>query len=78
MLGTVGDIVLADLSQVLLADKGAPQAAASMHVRFVQSEMAFRFVYRVDAQTTWKKPLTPKSGGDTLAPFVGLASGANR
>lgn len=78
VLGTVGDIVLADLSQVLLADKGAPQAAASMHVRFVQSEMAFRFVYRVDAQTTWKKPLTPKSGGDTLSPFVGLASGANR
>jgi HK97 family phage major capsid protein len=78
VLGTVGDIVLADLSQVLLADKGAPQAAASMHVRFVQSEMAFRFVYRVDAQTTWKKPLTPKSGGSTLSPFVGLASGANR
>lgn len=78
VLGTVGDIVLADLSQVLLADKGAPQAAASMHVRFVQSEMAFRFVYRVDAQTTWKKPLTPKSGGDTLSPFVGLASGASR
>jgi len=78
VLGTVGDIVLADLSQVLLADKGAPQAAASMHVRFVQSEMAFRFTYRVDAQTTWNKPLTPKSGGANLSPFIGLASGANR
>ena len=74
----MGDIVLADMSQVLLADKGAPQVAASMHVRFVQGEMAYRFTYRVDAQTTWKKPLTPKSGGPTLAPFVGLASGANR
>lgn len=71
-LGTAGDIVLADMSQYLLADKGAPEVAASMHVRFVQSEMAFRFVYRVDAQTTWKKPLTPKSGGSTLSPFVGL------
>jgi HK97 family phage major capsid protein len=77
-LGTVGDIVLADLSQVLLADKGAVQAAASMHVRFLFDEMAFRFTYRVDAQTTWKKPLTPKDGGPNLSPFVGLASGANR
>jgi len=78
VLGTVGDVILADMSQVLLADKGAPQAAASMHVRFVQDEMTFRFTYRVDAQTTWKKPLTPKSGGPTLAPCVGLNSGANR
>lgn len=77
-LGTVGDIVLADLSQVLLADKGAVQAAASMHVRFLYDEMAFRFTYRVDAQTTWKKPLTPKDGGPNLSPFIGLASGANR
>jgi HK97 family phage major capsid protein len=78
VLGTVGDIVLADMSQVLLADKGAPQAAASMHVRFVQDEMTFRFTYRCDAQTTWKKPLTPKSGGAALSPFLGLNSGANR
>lgn len=77
-LGTVGDIVLADLSQVLLADKGAVQAAASMHVRFLYDEMAFRFTYRVDAQTTWKKPLTPKDGGPTLSPFIGLASGSSR
>ncbi len=77
-LGTVGDIVLADLSQVLLADKGAVQAAASMHVRFLYDEMAFRFTYRVDAQTTWKKPLTPKDGGPTLSPFIGLASGGSR
>jgi HK97 family phage major capsid protein len=78
VLGTVGDIVLADMSQVLLADKGAPEVAASMHVRFVQNEMAFRFTYRCDAQTTWNKPLTPKNGGSTLSPFVGLASGSSR
>jgi HK97 family phage major capsid protein len=78
VLGTVGDIVLADMSQMLLADKGAPEVASSMHVRFVQGEQAFRFTYRVDAQTTWKKPLTPKNGGATLSPFVGLASGSSR
>jgi HK97 family phage major capsid protein len=78
VLGTVGDIILADMSQMLLADKGAVQVASSMHVRFVQGEQAFRFTYRVDAQTTWKKPLTPKNGGPTMSPFVGLASGASR
>jgi HK97 family phage major capsid protein len=78
VLGTKGDIILGDLSQVLLADKGAIQSAASMHVRFVQDEMTFRFTYRCDAQTTWKKPLTPKSGGSTLSPFIGLASGSSR
>jgi HK97 family phage major capsid protein len=77
-LGTAGDILLADASQILLADKGSVQAAASMHVRFLQDEMTFRFTYRVDAQTTWKKPLTPKSGGSVLSPFVALASGSSR
>lgn len=74
VLGTPGDVLLADMSQVLLADKGVPEVAASMHVRFVQGEMAYRFTYRVDAQTTWKKPLTPKSGGSTLSPFVVVAT----
>jgi HK97 family phage major capsid protein len=73
--GTAGDILLADMSQYLLADKGAVQAAASMHVRFVYDEMTFRFTYRVDAQTTWKKPLTPKSGGPNLSPFVCITGG---
>lgn len=77
-LGTVGDIILGDLSQIILADKGGVQAASSMHVRFLQNEQVFRFTYRVDAQTIWKKPLTPKSGGPTLSPFIGLASGSSR
>jgi HK97 family phage major capsid protein len=77
-LGTIGDVVLADMSQYLIADKGAVEAAASMHVRFVYDEMTFRFTYRADGQTTWKKPLTPKNGGNTLSPFLALNSGSNR
>ena len=77
-LGTVGDIVLADMSQMLLADKGAIQVASSMHVRFLQGEQCFRFTCRIDGQTTWKKPLTPKNGGPTMSPFVALNSGATR
>jgi len=73
-LGTPGDIVLADLSQYVLIDKGAPSAASSIHVRFLNDETTFRFVYRVDGQPTWKKPLTPKNGTATLSPFVSLAT----
>src|SRR3990167_645148 len=34
-LGTVGDIVLADLGQYLLIDKGGLDAQESIHVRFL-------------------------------------------
>ena len=73
-LGTPGDIVLADLSQYVMIDKGAPQAASSIHVRFLNDETTFRFVYRVDGQPTWKKPLTPKNGTATKSPYIALAT----
>ena len=74
VLGTPGDVVLADLSQYLLIDKGAPRQDYSMHVNFLTDEGVFRFVYRVDGQPSWKKPLTPKSAGSTLSPFISLAT----
>lgn len=73
-LGDVGDILLADLSQYLLIDKGGVQAATSIHVQFVTDETAFRFVYRVDGQPAWNSPLTPFKGTNTLSPFVTLAA----
>jgi HK97 family phage major capsid protein len=72
--GTPGDVILADLSQYLLIDKGAPRQDYSIHVRFLNDEGVFRFVYRVDGQPSWKKPLTPKNGLNTLAPFITLAA----
>jgi len=73
-LGTTGDIILADLSQYVMSDKGAPEAASSIHVRFLNDETTFRFIYRVDGQPTWKKALTPKNGSNTMSPFVALAT----
>ena len=73
-LGTEGDIMLADLSQYLMIDKGAPAQAASMHVRFIYDEMAFRIVYRCDGQPIWNNVLTPFKGSNTLSPFVTLAA----
>jgi HK97 family phage major capsid protein len=73
-LGTVGDIILADWSQYLVADKGGIQTASSMHVRFVYDEMVFRFVYRVDGQPMWNSALTPANGTNTLSTFLTLAT----
>jgi HK97 family phage major capsid protein len=75
-LGTAGDIMLADLSQYVMIDKGAIQSATSIHVKFLYDETAFRFVYRVDGQPAWNAPLTPFKGGagSTQSPFVVLAT----
>jgi HK97 family phage major capsid protein len=73
-LGTKGDIVLADLSQYTLIDKGGVQAATSMHVAFLTDEMVFRITYRVDGKPMWTKDLTPFKGSNTKSPFVALAT----
>jgi HK97 family phage major capsid protein len=75
-LGDEGDISLVDLSQYMLIDKGGINAASSLHVRFLYDESVFRFIYRVDGQPIWKKPLTPYKGASTLSPFITLAARA--
>jgi HK97 family phage major capsid protein len=75
-LGTVGDIVLADLNQYLLVDKGGVQTATSIHVAFLTDEQVLRFTYRVAGQPLWHSALTPFQGSGTLSPFVSLATRA--
>jgi HK97 family phage major capsid protein len=73
-LGDPGDISFVDLSQIQLIDKGGIQGASSIHVRFLQSEQVFRFVYRIDGQSKWSSALTPYKGSKTKSPFVTLAT----
>jgi HK97 family phage major capsid protein len=75
-LGTVGDFVLADLTQYRLIGKGGVQQARSMHVAFTTDEMAFRAVYRVGGQPKWKSAVTPFKGSATISPFIVLATRA--
>lgn len=77
-LGTVNDIILVDLSQYLLIDKGGVEQANSMHVAFTTHEQAFRATYRVDGQPMWKSALTPfkATSGQTLGPAITLATRA--
>lgn len=71
-LGTVGDIILTNLGEYTLIDKGGVQQAVSMHVAFLTDENVYRFTYRADGQLNWNAALTPKSGGSTLSPVVTL------
>ena len=75
-LGTVGDIILADLSQYILIDKGPIQSAASIHVKFTYDETCLRFVYRCDGQPWWVSTLTPFNSTDTVSPFVVMGTRA--
>ncbi len=71
-LGTKGDIILADMSQWIYIDKGEPQQAVSMHVKFLTDEQTFRSIYRVDGQPWWQTPLTPFKGSNTVSPYISL------
>ncbi len=73
-VGTVGDILLLDLSQYLLVDKGGVQTASSIHVNFIYDETCFRIVYRCDGQPAWNTTLTPKDNSSAVSPFVALAT----
>ena len=71
-LGTVGDIILANLGEYTLIDKGNVDSAVSLDVAFLTDESVWRFRYRADGQLNWNAALTPKSGGATLSPVVTL------
>ncbi len=75
-LGTVGDIILADLGEYLMTEKGGVQSASSIHVNFLTDETAFRFTMRTDGQPARKSAITPYKGTGTLSPFITLATRA--
>lgn len=73
-LGTVGDIILADLSQYLIGIRGDARLAVDNSVGFKSDEIYFRLTLRVDGCPLLGKAITPRKGSDTLSPFVILAT----
>jgi len=73
-LGTVGDIMLVDMSKYITIDKGGIQQASSIHVRFLYDESILRFVYRVNGQPLYESAITPYKGDNTQSAFIKLAS----
>lgn len=72
--GTVGDIVLADLSEYVMIRKGGMRADSSIHVRFINNESTFRWIYRTDGMPKWTVPITPAKGSNSRSPFISLAT----
>ena len=72
-LGTVGDIALVDLSQIVSITQGM-QSMSSMHVYFTTEEQAFRTSFRLDAAPWQAAALTPFQGTNTQSPIVLLAT----
>lgn len=74
-VGTVGDILLVDLSEYLLIEKGGIQEAVSMHYGFITDQTYYRFVMRLDGQPAWKTVFTPEqAAAATQSPFIALAT----
>jgi HK97 family phage major capsid protein len=73
-LGSVGDLLLADMNDYLIWEKGGIEAASSIHVEFLTDQTCFRFVYRVDGQPASYDDITPYQGSTTRSPYVALAA----
>ena len=76
-IGTVGDIILADLRAYVTGTRGGVNSAMSIHLRFDYAETAFRFMFAVDGKPWLASALTPyKGASNTVSPFVVLATRA--
>lgn len=70
-LGAVGDVILTDLSEYLVADRTANQVR-SIHVKFLESQTAFRITWRVAGAPIPISATTPKNGTTTVSSIVTL------
>jgi len=75
-LGTVGDVILADLTKYLSVVKGSMKADVSIHLWFDQNVSAFRFVMRMNGQPWLSAAIARKNGSNTLSHFITLATRA--
>ena len=73
-LGTVGDIILVDLSQFVTINQGGVESMSSMHVYFLSDQQAFRSTFRADGACWQADALTPANGSNTQSPIITLAT----
>ncbi|KKW45007.1 MAG: Phage capsid family protein [Parcubacteria group bacterium GW2011_GWB1_56_8] len=71
-LGTLGDIIYANMMDYAIIEKDGLEAAESMHVRFEYDESMFRWVVRNNGAPKLKTVLNPAKGTNTLSSFVAL------
>jgi len=76
-LSSVGDIILVDWSQYYVALKAGPEAngvySSSIHLKFDYDQTAYKFLFRISGQSSWKTAVTPpQATANTISPFVTL------
>lgn len=71
-VSSLGDVVLADLTQYMAITKGGIRSDQSMHFWFDQNMRAFRFVLRVGGMPWLSAAIARKNGSNTLSHFVTL------
>ena len=70
-LGTAGDLLLADMKNILTINKGGVNQAVSTEVAFLTDQLALRFVIRVNSSPWESAPITPyKGASNTQSNFV--------
>ncbi len=75
VVGTVGDIILADPKAILTATKeNAGSPGRQPDCWFDLHMAAFRFAMRVGATPWWSSAVTQKNGGQTVSSAVALAA----
>jgi HK97 family phage major capsid protein len=72
-LGSTGDVLLADFSYYIVADRQATTIQASEHYAFTSDLTTWRFVHRVDGQPWLDEPIYIDTS-NTVSPFVALSS----
>jgi HK97 family phage major capsid protein len=72
VLGTKGDILLADLSQYVVGLRSEMRFETSIHVAFQTDELLSRIIERHDGQPLWDTALTLADGTTQVSPFVTL------
>lgn len=75
-LGTVGDIIYANLRGYAAAVRGMVDSQYSIHLKFDYNQTAFRLIFEMDGQPFLNSVITPFKGSTTTSPVVTLATRA--
>lgn len=73
-LGTVGDVILADLRRYLVGLRADAAIARDESRYFDSDEIAFRMILRIDGQPRVAEATKLRDGSNTVSPFVTLAT----
>ncbi|HUT21372.1 MAG TPA: phage major capsid protein [Anaerolineae bacterium] len=76
ILGSQGDVILADERFYYVAEEGGVAIASSQHVYFLENRTVFKFFFRIDGQEKLPAPIYLKDGHTQVSPFVILGGAA--